>query len=91
MEPDNQRPGQVVHEANEGRRVGAQHLQQKSNRDQHVDEGDDPPDRLDGAGVVAALAVDRRPRGGHGRDRPYRLARRRLLSDDFAIVRISHD
>ena len=38
---------------------------------------------------AAALAVNRGPRGGRGRewgDRPHRLARRRLLSDDFAIV-----
>src|ERR1700693_36292 len=87
-----QRPGHVVHEADKGRRIRAEQLQHEANRDQDIDETDDPPDGLDGTRVVAALAVDRGPRGRRGRygrdwgDRPHRLARRRLLSDDFAVV-----
>src|SRR5438105_4739260 len=95
MEGRNQRPGQVVHEADKGSRIRAEQLQHEANGDQDIDETDDPPDGLDGTAVVAALAVDSRPRGCRGRcrrhgrrrcDGPHRLARARLLSDDFAIV-----
>src|SRR5437762_11970095 len=87
-----QRPGQGVHEADKWTRSRAEQLQHETNRNQDIDETDDPPDGLDRTAVVAALAVDRRPRrrgGRYGRDRrdgPHRLAGGRLLSDDFSIV-----
>src|ERR1700716_559350 len=90
-----QRPGHVVHEPDKWSRISAEQLEHEANRDQNIDETDDPPDGLDRTGVVAALTVDSRARGRRGRygrdwcdwrNRPYRLACRRLLSDDFPIV-----
>src|SRR5439155_11482424 len=88
MEWGDERPGQVVHEADEGSRIRAEHLEQEANRDQRIDQSDDPPDDLDRSVVVATtLAVHRRTRGGrrYRRDGAHRVARR-LLSDDLTIV-----
>src|ERR1700730_5643921 len=92
VERRHQRPGHVVHEADKWSWIRAEQLQQEANRDQDIDETDDPPDDLDGPVGRAPFAVDRGPRGRRGRagrawrDRPYWLARGRLLSDDFAVV-----
>src|ERR1700737_1250134 len=66
-----QRPGHVVHEADKRRRIRAEQLQQEPDRDQDIDETDDPPDDLDGAIGRAAFGVDRGPRGRRGRDGRY--------------------